>query len=361
VGLLGIVTPGLLPWVDNRDGRPVYCWNRDGCPDSTGRELTMTPSTRRRWTSADIPDQRGRTAVITGGNTGLGFETAKLLAEHGATVILACRDADRAADAAARITAAVPDSAVRTLHLDLASLASVRRAADQLRADHPRLDLLVNNAGGVRPRHAVTEDGFESTFATNHLGPFAFTGLILDRLLAVPGSRVVTVSSIGHRRGTVNFDDLHFARGYRYQHAYFQAKLANLMFTYELHRRLASAGVPTIAVAAHPGNARTEFGREMPLPVRVMMRPQLRMLTWWLMQSPRRGALAAVRAAVAPDVAGCDYYGPPGRAQFTGYPARVQSSARSHDTAAQRRLWQESERLTGVSYPVGEPVRGTPH
>jgi NAD(P)-dependent dehydrogenase (short-subunit alcohol dehydrogenase family) len=170
----------------------------------------------------------------------------------------------------------------------------------------------------------------------------------------VPGSRVVTVASIGHRRGTIDFDDLHFTRGYRYTHAYFQSKLANLMFTYELQRRLAAAAAPTIAVAAHPGNARTEFGREMPLPVRVMMRPQLRMFTWWLMRSPQKAALATVRD---PDAGGGDYYGPPGRAQFTGHPTRVQSSAGSHDAAAQRRLWQESERLTGVAYPLGESVR----
>ena len=312
----------------------------------------MPTNPRQHWTSADIPDQRGRTAVVTGANTGLGFETAKLLAERGATVVLACRNTGKAADAAARITASAPNATVRTLELDLASLASVRRAANRLKADHPRLDLLINNAGGVRPHYAITEDGFELTLATNHLGPFAFTGLVLDRLLAVPGSRIVTVSSIGHRRGIVNFDDLHFARGYRYQHAYFQAKLANLMFTYELHRRLSEARVPTIAVAAHPGNARTEFGREMPLPVRLAMRPQFRMLTWWLLQSPQKGALAAVRAAVDPDARGGDYYGPPGRTQFTGYPARVQSTALSRDVAAQRRLWQESERLTGVSYPV---------
>lgn len=320
----------------------------------------MTLITGRRWTAADIPDQRGRTAVITGANTGLGFATARLLAEHGATVVLACRNADKAAKAAARIAAVAPDSTVRTLRLDLASAASIHRAAERFRADHPRLDLLINNAGGVRPRYAVTEDGFEQTFATNHLGPFAFTGLVLDRLLTVPGSRVVTVSSIGHRRGTIDFDDLHFTRGYRYTHAYFQSKLANLMFTYELQRRLAAAAAPTIAVAAHPGNARTEFGREMPLPVRVLMRPQFRMLTWWLMQSPQKAALAVVRAAVDPDARGGDYYGPPGRAQFTGYPTRVRSTEGSHDTAAQLRLWQESERLTGVTYPLGESVRGTP-
>jgi NAD(P)-dependent dehydrogenase (short-subunit alcohol dehydrogenase family) len=312
----------------------------------------MSPNTRQRWTAADIPDQRGRVAVVTGANAGLGFQTAKVLAEHGATVVLACRDERKAADAAARIGA----SRVRTLQLDLASLASVRRAAARLRADHPRIDLLINNAGGVRPRYELTEDGFESTFATNHLGPYAFTGLVLDRLLAVPGSRVVTVSSVGHRRGTINFDDLESAREYRYRDAYFQAKLANLMFTYELQRRLAAAGAPTIALAAHPGNARTGFGRDMSLPVRVMMRPEVRMLTWWLLQSPQRGALAELRAAVDPDAHGGEYYGPPGRAQFTGYPTRVESSGRSHDVAAQRRLWLESERLTGVVYPVGEPA-----
>jgi NAD(P)-dependent dehydrogenase (short-subunit alcohol dehydrogenase family) len=319
----------------------------------------MCPTTtRQRWTSAEIPDQQGRTAVITGANTGLGFQTAKVLAQHGATVVLACRNLDKTANAAARVRAAAPRATVSTLQLDLASLASVRRAAERLRADHPRIDLLINNAGGVIPRHRLTEDGFELTLATNHLGPFALTGLVLDRLLAVPGSRVVTVSSIGHRRGTINFDDLHFQRGYRHQAAYFQSKLANLLFTYELQHRLAAAGAATVAVAAHPGNARTEFGRELSPMVRVAMSPRLRMLTWWLMQSPQVGALATVRAAVDPDARGGDYYGPPGRAQFTGYPTLVESSARSHDPQAQRRLWQQSEQMTGVTYPLplGEPV-----
>ena len=316
----------------------------------------MAMNAKPRWTAADIPDQHGRTAVITGANTGLGFETARLLAAHGATVVLACRNDTKAADAAARITASVPDAAVRTVRVDLASPDSIRAAAEEIRAGFPRLDLLVNNAGGVRPRHEVTAEGHEMTLATNHLGPFAFTGLLLDRLLTVPGSRVVTVSSIGHRRGRIDFDDLHQARGYRYQQAYFQAKLANLMFTYELDRRLVAAGVPTCALAAHPGNARTEFGRDMPLPARVMMRPELRALTWWLLQSPQTAALAPVRAAVDPEARGGDYYGPPGRAQFTGHPARVESSVLSHDTEGQRRLWHVSEELTGVSYPVGEPV-----
>jgi NAD(P)-dependent dehydrogenase (short-subunit alcohol dehydrogenase family) len=312
-----------------------------------------------RWTEGSVPGQEGRTVVITGGNTGLGFEAARILAEAGAAIVLACRDPARGAAAAARIRDTAPQARVDLVRLDLASLASVREAADQLRASYPAIDLLINNAGGVNPRYQRTEDGFERTLATNHLGPFALTGLVLDRLLPVPGSRVVTVSSIGHRRGVINFDDLQADRGYRSQQAYFQSKLSNLLFTYELQARLAAAGTATIAVAAHPGNARTEFGRDMSRVVRIAMSPRLRVLTWWLMQSPQVAALATVRAATDPGARGGDYYGPPGRAQFTGHPVRVDSSAGSHDTAAGRRLWAESERLTGVSYPIGAgtPVR----
>ncbi|MFC1401634.1 MULTISPECIES: oxidoreductase [Streptacidiphilus] len=312
-----------------------------------------------QWTSADVPDQRGRTVVITGGNTGLGFETAQVFAQRGAVVVLACRNPERAADARARIEFGAPSAQVSTLELDLASLASIRSAAERLRADLPRIDLLINNAGGVRPSHDVTEDGFELTLATNHLGPFAFTGLLLDQLLATPGSRIVTVSSIGHRRGTIDFDDLDLQHGYRFQTAYFQAKLANLMFTYELQRRLAASGAGTIAVAAHPGNARTEFGRDMSVVARTVMHPRMRLFTSWLLQSPQMGALSTLRAATDPDVEGGDYYGPPGRAQFTGYPTRVQSSPRSYDTEAQQRLWQESERLTGVRYAFAGDTAGS--
>jgi NAD(P)-dependent dehydrogenase (short-subunit alcohol dehydrogenase family) len=316
----------------------------------------MSTTTGRRWTETDVPDQQGRTAVVTGANTGIGFEAALVLARHGAAVVLACRNQDRAEAAADRIRAAAPGADVSTLHLDLASLASVHRAAEQLKADHQRIDLLINNAGVITPRHAHTEDGFELTFATNHLGPFAFTGLVLDRLLDVPGSRVVTVSSIGHRRGDINFDDLHLQHEFRTSTAYFQSKLANLMFTYELQRRLAAADAQPIAVAAHPGNARTELGREMNPLVQIMVSPRLRMLTWWLLQTPPMGALATVRAAVDSDARGGDYYGPPGRAQFTGHPTRVESTVLSHDTEKQGRLWRESERLTGVTYPIGEPT-----
>jgi NAD(P)-dependent dehydrogenase (short-subunit alcohol dehydrogenase family) len=310
-------------------------------------------SLNTRWTEADIPDLHGKTAVVTGANTGLGLETARMLAARGATVVQACRNMGKAQAAGARIREIVPSAHVRTMTLDLASLASVRDAAAWLHAEYPRLDLLINNAGGVNPRYRRTEDGFETTLATNHLGPFAFTGLVLDLLLAAPGSRIVTVSSNGHRRGTINFDDLNSERGYRYPHAYFQSKLANLMFTYELQRRLASAGSATIALAAHPGNARTEFGRDMPVPARVMMSPQLRPLTFWLMQPAAAGALPIARAATDPRARGGEYYGPDGWNEWTGHPAPVGSIPRSHDADAQRRLWQVSEQLTSVTYRIG--------
>jgi NAD(P)-dependent dehydrogenase (short-subunit alcohol dehydrogenase family) len=307
----------------------------------------------RQWTETDIPDLRGRTAVVTGASAGLGFEVARMLSGHGATVIMACRDMTKAAAAADRIRGTAPGADLRMVPLDLASLTSVKEAAARLRAEQPHLDLLINNAGGINPGYRRTVDGFETTLATNHLGPFAFTGLVLDLLLAAPEARVVTVSSVGHRRGVINFDDLQFARGYRFQHAYFQSKLANLMFSYELQRRLGAAAAPAIAVAAHPGNARTEFGRDMAAPVRVMMNPRLRPLTSWLMQSPQAGALPIARAAADPSVRGGEYYGPGGWHEWTGDPVRTKSIPRSYDTAAQHRLWAVSEELTGVTYRIG--------
>jgi NAD(P)-dependent dehydrogenase (short-subunit alcohol dehydrogenase family) len=307
----------------------------------------------RHWTETDIPDLRGTAAVVTGASTGLGFEVARMLAGHGATVILACRNAARAEAAAGRIRGTAPGARVRTMPLDLASLTSVTQAAAWLRDQYPHVDLLINNAGGINPRYRRTEDGFEATLGTNHLGPFAFTGLVLDLLLAAPAARIVTVSSVGHRRGTINFDDLQFERGYRYQHAYFQSKLANLMFSYELQRRLAFAGASGIAVAAHPGNARTEFGRDMSAFGRMVMSPRLRLLTTWLLQSAEVAALPIARAAADPSVRGGEYYGPGGRHEWTGYPVRVESIPRAHDADAQRRLWEVSEQLTGATYHIG--------
>src|SRR5580693_3020073 len=300
-----------------------------------------------KWTAADIPDQTGRVAVITGANTGLGYETALALAGHGARVVLAVRNLDKGKDAAAQITAQSPDAEVALQELDLTSLESIRAAAEQLRSEHDRIDLLINNAGVMYTPKANTKDGFELQFGTNHLGHFAFTGLLLDRLLPVAGSRVVTVSSVGHRiRADIHFDDLQWERSYNRVSAYGQAKLANLLFTYELQRRLASHGT-TIAAAAHPGGSNTELMRNLPrwaTAVYPVLEP--------LFQDSAMGALPSLRAATDPGVLGGQYYGPDGFAQTRGYPELVSSSRKSHDVDLQRRLWAVSEELTGVVYPV---------
>jgi len=312
-----------------------------------------------RWTENDVPDQTGRTVVITGASSGIGLATARLFARRHAQVVLACRDPERTAEAERRILAETPGATLRTVPLDLTSQASVRRAAAQLREEHPRIDLLINNAGGTFRHQRTTEDGFETTFATNHLGPFALTGLVLPSLLETPGSRVVTVSSNGHKRGTMQFDDLQLSARYRFGQAYFQSKVANLLFAYELQRRLAGAGAETVSVAAHPGNARTRFGAEL-LPVRIFTSQLTRPFTWWLLQEPEVSALATVRAAVDPDVVGGEYFGPDGRNEWTGNPVRVESTPLTHDAATQRRLWAESERLTGVVYPLADADRLAP-
>jgi NAD(P)-dependent dehydrogenase (short-subunit alcohol dehydrogenase family) len=299
-------------------------------------------------TTADIPDQTGRIAVITGANTGLGFETTTALAARGAHVVMAVRNLEKGKQAAARITEATPGADVELQELDLTSLNSVRSAAAELRSAHDRIDLLINNAGVMYTPKSTTQDGFEMQFGTNHLGHFALTGLLLDRLLPVKGSRVVTVSSLGHRiRAAIHFDDLQWERSYSRVGAYGQAKLANLLFTYELQRRLAAGGT-TVAVAAHPGGSRTELTRNLPRLVALATK-----LVEPLFQDADLGALPQLRAATDPAVQGGQYFGPDGFQETRGYPKVVASSAQSHDVALQQRLWAVSEELTGVSYPVG--------
>ena len=310
--------------------------------------MSQAGAGRARWAEADVPGQAGRTAVVTGASSGIGFEAASVLARRGASVVLACRDEGRAADAAARIQAGAPGAAVTVVALDLASIPSVRAAAQKIRARHGRLDLLINNAGVMMPPYATTADGFELQFGTNHLGHFALTGLLLDRLLPVEGSRVVTVASNAHRAGRINFDDLASRHRYRRAAAYAQSKLANLLFTYELQRRLMAAGALTAALAAHPGTAATQLTRYLPQVLQAGNRVFGRVIA----QSAAMGALPALRAAADPGARGGEYYGPGGWMQSKGYPRRVGSSARSHDEQAQRRLWQESERLTGITFPL---------
>ncbi|OBB58636.1 short-chain dehydrogenase [Mycobacterium sp. 852013-51886_SCH5428379] len=296
-----------------------------------------------QWTTADIPDQAGRTAVITGANTGLGLETAKALAAQGAHVVLAVRDTEKGKRAADQITTAHPGAALTVQSLDLGALRSVHAAAEALNAQFPRIDLLINNAGVMYPPKQSTEDGFELQFGTNHLGHFALTGLLLENLLAVPGSRVVTVSSTGHRiLASIHFDDLQWERSYNRVAAYGQSKLANLLFTYELQRRLHTDD--PIAVAAHPGVSGTELMRHLPS----VIDPLIPLVT----QSAAMGALPTLRAATDLAVRGGQYYGPDGLGGIRGYPKLVGSSAQSHDEALARRLWKVSEELTGVVFPL---------
>ena len=303
------------------------------------------------WTTNDIPDQTGRTAVITGANTGLGYETAAALAAKGAHVVLAVRNTDKGQAAADLISRRSPGASVAVQQLDLTSLESIRAAAEQLRAAHDSIELLINNAGVMFTPRSTTKDGFELQFGTNHLGHFAFTGLLLDHIVAAPGSRVVTVSSVGHRfaRNGIRFDDLQWEKDYSRVGAYGQAKLANLMFTYELQRRLRGTG--TIAAAAHPGGSRTELTRNLPPLLGAVTK-----LAEPLFQPAEMGALPQLRAATDPGVIGGQYFGPDGFGEQRGYPVVVASTRVSHDTAAQKRLWTVSEQLTGVTFRVPATV-----
>jgi NAD(P)-dependent dehydrogenase (short-subunit alcohol dehydrogenase family) len=296
-----------------------------------------------KWSAENIPDLTGKIAIVTGANSGIGYEMARALAHKKATVILACRDMDKGEAAAGQIAQEYPEAKAELLQLDLSDLASVRRFADQFTSHYESLDILINNAGIMRTPFGKTVDGFELQFGTNHLGHFALTGLLLDLISCTPQARVITVSSGGERfGGEIDFDNLNGEKQYDPGAAYGQSKLANLLFTYELQRRLEDAGVDTIAVAAHPG-----WTKSTNLTVHWRM---VRYLTSFIGQEPEMGALPALYAATAPGVQGGDYYGPDGWLELRGHPAKVQSSDRSHDTVVAAKLWTVSEELTGVRY-----------
>ena len=304
---------------------------------------------KEKWTEADIPDQSGRVCVVTGANSGLGLETARALAAHGASVVLAVRNPDKGAEAVARIRAATPKADLSVQRLDLSSLDSIRSAARELRDNTDRIDLLINNAGVMYTPRQETADGFELQLGTNHIGHFALTGLLLDRLLPVEGSRIVTVSSIAHRiLSRIDFDDLQAQRRYNRIAAYGRSKLANLLFTYELQRRLTEAGAPTEALAAHPGVSHTEIGRHIPGERR------LQSFVRWTTQPAETGALPTLRAATDPNAEGGQYYGPGGVMEMRGHPVVVTSNRRSRHPGTQRRLWAASQQLTDVLYPLPE-------
>jgi NAD(P)-dependent dehydrogenase (short-subunit alcohol dehydrogenase family) len=311
-----------------------------------------------RWTEDDIDDQTGRVAFVTGANSGIGYETARALAQHGAHVVLACRDATRAADAEQRIKAVGPAGSVEVLLMDVGDLDSVAGAAAHFLGRNDRLDLLINNAGVMATPKGVTAQGFETQFGVNHLGHFALTAHLLPKVLAVEGSRVVTVSSQAHRAGRIDFDDLQSERRYSPWRAYSQSKLANLLFTYELQRRLAAADATSIAVAAHPGAANTNLGHENPGGLLFTVAMKARPLVQRFTQSAAMGALPTLRAATAPTVAGGDYYGPDGWMQQRGHPVKVGTSRAARDSEVAARLWDVSVAATGADYSaLGPPPR----
>lgn len=303
-----------------------------------------------KWTAADIPSQEGRRAVVTGANSGLGLVAAGALAAAGAEVVLACRNTEKGEEAARSIVAATPAAKVEVRELDLASLASVRAFAESFSAERGRLDILLNNAGVMGSPRRQTADGFESQFGTNHLGHFALTGLLLDRLEGREDARVVTVSSTAHKFGRINFDNLQGERRYFRWRAYGQAKLANVLFARELDRRLRAAGSDVKSLAAHPGYAATNLQTASPP---LVDRTIMRVTNLLLAQSAEMGALPLLYAATRSHLQGGLLIGPDGFEEQRGYPKVTQPVKAGRDKATARRLWSVSEELTGVSYLPG--------
>jgi len=307
------------------------------------------------WTTSDIPDQSGRTALVTGGNSGLGFQTVLQLARKGAHVLLAARDRARGAAAVERVAADAPAGRTELVEIDLADLTSVERFAAAFLADGQGLDLLVNNAGVMAvPHRETTAQGYERQFGTNHLGHFALTGRLLPALVQRPGSRVVTVTSNLHKRASgIDFDDLQAERAYRPWPAYEQSKLANAMFVLELDRRLRAAGLDVVSAGAHPGYAATNLQVTGPRSGGGggVMAWGMGLATRLFAQPAGDGALPVLYAATAQNVHGGEYFGPDGRGEMRGHhPKQVQFSAAAHDQAAAARLWTVSEELTGVTF-----------
>jgi NAD(P)-dependent dehydrogenase (short-subunit alcohol dehydrogenase family) len=306
-----------------------------------------------RWAAADMAGQHGRTALVTGANSGIGFHQALELARHGACVLLASRDPGRGRAARTAIVAELPAASVELVHLDLADLDSVARLADQLLGRAGGLDLLINNAGVMAvPRRRTTAQGFELQFGTNHLGHFALTVRLLPALFRRPGSRVVTVSSLVHRLGSIRLDDMQSEHGYGRWRAYSQSKLANALFTVELDRRLRAVGAGTLSVGAHPGYSRTGLVSSGPrLGGGGVSALVLGLGTRFTGQPAARGALPVLRAATDPQAQGGDYYGPGGPGEFAGSPRKVRYARKARDEQLAGRLWQACEALTGVTFP----------
>jgi NAD(P)-dependent dehydrogenase (short-subunit alcohol dehydrogenase family) len=297
---------------------------------------------QKKWDGSSISDQEDRVVIVTGASSGIGYETARVLADKNATVIIAVRSLEKGNAAANNIKADHNNADLRVMELDLACLESVKTFADQFRRDYSRLDLLINNAGVMIPPYAKTADGFELQLGTNHLGHFALTGLLLDVITGTTDSRIVNVSSDAHRYGKLDFADLTWEkRAYKAWRAYGDSKIANLYFTYQLGKKLAEKSHRTIVAASHPGWTATELQRHSGL---------FRFFNRFFAQDIAMGALPTLYAAVGPQVDSGDYFGPAGFKEMRGYPKKTESNRLSHDQAIAKRLWEVSEELTGVVY-----------
>jgi len=297
---------------------------------------------KNKWDSTNISSQSGRTVIVTGSSSGIGYETARVLAEKGATVIVAVRNLKKGNLAVGNIKQGNSKADVAVMGLDLSDLKSVRKFAEEFKKSHTRLDLLINNAGVMVPPYSKTVDGFELQMGTNHMGHFALTGLLIDLIKSAPGSRVVNVSSTAHKIGNIDLDDLNWEkRKYKKAKAYGDSKIANLYFTYELQRRMDDAQTGVLVTAAHPGWTATDLQRHVSL---------IEKMNGLFAQTIDMGALPTLMAAVKDDVNGGDFFGPSGFMEMKGYPKKVKSNPRSHDPEMARKFWDVSEELTGVSF-----------
>ena len=301
------------------------------------------------WTKENIPDLSGKTIVVTGGNSGIGYEAVKAFAEKNGNIILASRSVEKGLKAKEDILKENPDASIDVYELDLADLHSVHNFSERFYSRNKKLDVLLNNAGIMMNPYTLTKDGYESQLGTNHLGHFALTGLLLKALLNTPGSRIVNISSLVHKNGTMDFDNLQYdnKKDYSPMKAYGRSKIANLFFSYELQRKLEAEGKDCISLAAHPGISETNLVRflEKKFFVRLFL-PLFSMIT----QEASMGALPGIRACTDPDAKGGEYYGPDGKGERKGFPVVVESNGLSHNKEIAARLWKESERLTKIQF-----------
>lgn len=303
----------------------------------------------QKWTTNDIPDLTGKVIIVTGGNSGLGFESVKAFAAKGAEVILACRNVEKGELAKSEIVKSDPTSKIRVMELDLMDLSSIREFTSSFKSNYDQLDVLLNNAGIMMTPYSLTKDGFESQFGTNHLGHFALTGLLLDIIQQTPGSRVINISSLAHKGGTFDFEDLLYKNGKSYDpmKSYRRSKMANLLFTYELQRKLAVAQSDTMAIAAHPGVSMTNLANHLK---GSFMFKIFELIGGFISHDPAKGALPGIRASVDPTVQGGEYYGPDGMMEMKGNPVKVASNKASHNRQDAQELWKVSEQMTGVKF-----------